>query len=632
MYSPNVYSSRKDIRLEHVALLMDGLELATTKVRAATTPDVNLQQWLQKIIEALEVLPVCDQWRSLPLLVGILSSIKQQSPHKMIQAEWTHKKVQQMFTDFVSNLLEYCSIHLYPEMETSVVVHTLLIGFSGLSEHSQKLISTPLFLQLSMEHVYSTPCGHLDVYSVPHTLCATSLTRQSTTLNCFALPNLNVASIAVRHLIQGCSPGEFVATLESLQVIVKFCSTLSSEYENFSRNNGHLAAERNARLWNYLKLSLFSAVIALQGFATRISQPKPQRFDNSILHREHTAVSIYAALSDLHFIIVQMNLTGFPALDFVNFACLTFFFESRSRSSGASCSLFHKLICPFLASSFNTDLIGSNLVKRGKLIFLLNFAEVMVHSTIMAEQELSLLMPLVKQLLRPPIESSVPLPAFVPVMEAAHSVMLAAITSSISRPEPAHNRFTILGFDVWKQVLTPTSCHSSFISEREISDYFNVVLSLFPSVLSLHQFSLAVNTILQAFSVVFPPSHPERAEWILDQICIKALECSPECPDFCGNTAAYSDIHLADRPHLQPLHSPRSIVFRALVHTLPHIHMPLFQPWLVKCDNLIKDPKLTERDREALYSDLFQMITCELIPPYIDIAISWWFSNQHRQV
>lgn len=660
--NPSLVDTKIDLELS--SLLTNGFRAAGLRKAQITDPTISPQQWALKIFEAVENFSVQERWRALPPLAGILqasspSAASRQNGHLELDIG-VARRFQQLFVLFINSTLQFY-ISLGPNScQIPSTLMALASAFPSLEDDYKNKLSTSLILPQTVELVYASPFG-LNVTNALKSVSNPDLSILKDSLNNNpVLIHLNSYSLLIQHLVENTNSKEDSETVYlALKLIWNFTQSLSSEYQHLSNSIGFDNAEQNVDVWRYLKLSLFSLSVSFQGYSTWLLQHATQR-----LYREH-AVSlssvIIKALSNVYFIVAQVSLAGFPTYDFVYYSSMDILLDSQFKLAEIS-SIVTDLALPYLTVPANQacGIIESSLVNRGKLIFLLNMCELLTplspfHSHRSRPNTVSIsgcIMPLCRKFLTPPnLEKTNLTPTyFQPVLESAHSVFLSVISTpsqALERNNGSRNKDIISDL---QQVPASQEAADSQIDlqdtkkflDNEIPSYLNTVLDLFPIVLSPNQFTLAIKTIIKAFS---PPSpmfnvNRTRSEWILNQIYTKArYKIHPGKPLPASTGTYQQQLNNTENESSKdskniPIPTTRAVVISALIHSLPFVEISLLQGWLDKVLDLIEDPSAGGKidvgpafllEKQFLEADLFQMISEELEQYKATVGIRWWF-------
>lgn len=666
IFSPKINPSLIDtsIDLDLTALLVDGLRAASNRKAQITDPTISPRSWALQVLESVENLAPQEQWRALPVLAGIIQALEVDDPTP--KAELVVKKAdldrfQRLFINSVNATFDF-----YSQLGLNVCqIPSTLIALSAVSskldDYYKRQLRTSTILPRVVDLIYTSTYG-LNNGQLLRTVASDKDAKElNKALNENpVLVRLSSLSLLIQFLIQNSHPTrDFEIISTALQVISSYSILLSQEYQSLVKNIGADAAEQNHKVWRFLKTSLFSIAVSLQGYTSWLLEylPKDLYQQNAV----PIASTIIEAFAHIYFIVAQVSLSGFPTFDFVYFTCMDILLDPQFKLEGVSTTVTD-LAAPFLAAttkSHSYKLIEGDLVTRGKLIFLLNIFELMTplvpfHPWKDSKRNVvtisQVIMPLTKQFLTSPDQTKFTITPtyFQPVLESAHSVFLAIVSTpsqALEKNNGLLNGEIISDKSEASQQQSPESRHDVRETENfldtELPGYLNTVLDLFPGVLSPNQFTLAITTIVRAFS---PPSpmynvSRSRSRWILEQIHDKArnkIEPGHPLPPMIGTHQQQinntQDDHKDDKNI--PIPTIRAVVVSALIHSLPYIEISLLEPWLNKVIRLVQNPTLDGKlkagsalalEQQFLEADLFQMISEELEQYKSNVGIKWWF-------
>ena len=183
-----------------------------------------------------------------------------------------------------------------------------------------------------------------------------------------------------------------------------------------------------------------------------------------------------------------------------------------------------------------------------------------------------------------------------PIFEAAHSVMLAVLS-------------------------TPQSAE---IAAKHLPFYIDALFKVFPENLSARQFRLAFKTLLR---VTAPPSplsatQPDLPATLLELVHHRALHAptSPIPPDSVALTLAGSD---APPPAL----SEQAVLVLTLLDALPFLPIILLEEWLPLCAelmNVIEYDDMRDVTKRRFWEVL---VSGEMDSERSGVAVAWWTSK-----
>ncbi|PVI04401.1 hypothetical protein DM02DRAFT_518578 [Periconia macrospinosa] len=188
-----------------------------------------------------------------------------------------------------------------------------------------------------------------------------------------------------------------------------------------------------------------------------------------------------------------------------------------------------------------------------------------------------------------------------PVFEAAHSVMLAVLS-------------------------TPQSAE---ITAKHLPFYIDALFSVFPQNLSPRQFRLAFKTLMR---VTAPPSilsasHPDLPATLLELVYHRAVNAPthPLPPDETTLALQGSD---APPPPL----SEQAVLALTLIDTLPFLPIPLLNEWLPLCADLLNQIDDSAM-REAVKTRYWEvLVSGEMDAERSSCAVAWWGTRGGREM
>lgn len=630
IFSPVLYNIERQCDLGTTEQLVQGIKAATLRKAAVTDPTVVLREWALKIVQPLSVLQGQDQWRALPILSGLLLAVKEVglSGGRILHGSFL-VRVQQMLVDYSNSSLKfYSERHIN---SSALQIQVVILSMAMTCRHLDRIFLDPLASKVllinTVDFVYQSPFILNPDFRLG-SIAALDLSL-SPILNSPPFSHLNLFSLLNRVLIQSLHSQDVGLILETNTIVSEFASSLSSKYAALETSLSKGPVEVREAVWRYLKLSLFSVLLPLEGTLNWLLQNVAQSE-----FREHgigISEKMLQVLFELHFIVTQMSLSGFTLFNFVYSTCIDILLDNRF------CLQPVHMVLQRQTSSFldhelpNLTRIVFDSVLRSKLIFFLNFCESIAPLAFSLDSDWQFVMEAISPFLRPPLQPQIPPTIFKSIMEAAHSAYLSML-SSLTLPQSASHE--ILG------VLDVTGSNRSQNFQRaknlqfldaEVSRYLDCVLSLFPAVFSATQLLLAVNTIISCMSSPSILSNNERAECLLDEIVRKStLEPCLPLP----NVSADENGSLSD-PYSYP--TIRSVHFCALIHSISIIDNRLFEKWLEKTWRLIQhlpnnsSPFWTQ-EQQFLKHQMFQMISTALDQYRSSIAIRWWYKVQGSNI
>lgn len=564
---------------------MQGFKAAAERKAQITDPTVKPEEWIKSILLAVERLAATEQWRAIPVLSGILQARSIEMSSRL------NYEIQKTLVQFMNNSLN--------ENDENLVV--LAVTLDSLSSDIKDDIKHEAVLTRLIPFLYDSR-QVLDAQKIFKILrSGKGSVKEYLSVNKNYM-YLNTLSLLSQFVVERVENKELVKA--SLMHITSYCRLASDGYQKLAKDIGPDQAEAHNELWGFLKFSLFSVSLSLQGYTGWLLHGNKSHFDANAVS---IATSILVAFQDLYFIVAQISLTGFPTFDFVYYTSLDILLDPRFNLQG---------VTPFLNQSSSSDIVlkKDDLVGRGKLIFLLNMFEQFVPLLEFDSITTHVLPLTTKYLSGQDPSSGMTISYYQPVLESAHSVFLALV----SAPSQAFEQNNGSRDDNVISDDSATSKKEQHYLENEIPQYFHCVLDLFPGLLSPHQFTLALSTLIRAYS---PPSplyrvNPSRSEWLLEEIYSKSKSAS--------NSPLPAEYGTKEE---HPAPTYRAVIISALIHCLPFLHLSLLEPWLNRTQGLI-DGITNETEKKYLEDDLFKMLSEELEQYKSTVGIRWWFRSK----
>lgn len=680
IHSPHILprpsaSPSEPVNLRVISFIIDGFDAAASRKASITDPTVSPQDWVTEIFNSLKNLKPEHQWRALGPIAGLLKAIYYQQQR---QAQQLHNhsndshdmgvlanssllcELEEGFVSMINNTLriygDMAKLHnLENRLQIPLSIFTCAVTLPYLSDAAKKKIDYQNILSFAVSFVYFSP--HVLDSGKP---LRTLLNRDSNSLAVSlkenpALVKLGAVSILIQKAIQQINPGTSLSlVLDAMAAIHQFTETLSREWDNVTLNDHSNDMKSNPIAWNFLKVCLFSVSLALEGCTnwlllsiTRAAFTK---------HSIQITSTIVRSFSNLYFIVAHISLAGFPTFDFVYYTAIDILLDPQFGYEEV-CSIVQDLSRPItsLNEQGRNDLISRSLVSRGRIIYLLNICELLapflpayrsLNNQCLPISLSSDIIPLARIFLRPPnISLDAPSPTldyFLPVLESAHSVMLSIITTPVQvyKRTNADQRGSAVSF-FWKQPsLNAAQTVLSQLVNEIVPDYFKIVDSLFVGVLSFHQFTLAITTIIRAIS----PSSPvfsldsQRAEWIIEQLIGKCdvvgagvpLPAETETYDKPSSSTNTSYLHDGAAPP-----TVRAVILGSVIHSLPFLDIQVLEKYLnllqENIDQTTKSSKISIpsilEEKRYLEVEMFNMISKELDQQKAGVGIRWWYQK-----
>lgn len=318
--------------------------------------------------------------------------------------------------------------------------------------------------------------------------------------------------------------------------------------------------------WTKLKTSLFGICLQLEGLAMLMLH-RPT-FNQS---KSYFASKILRILSSFYFIITALGQGDFDSYQFVyNVAidCL---------DDPTDC---------IIALCGKCNLGAVNPIEISRITYLLDFFEAALTKSSDSVVE-DTVVPITRRFLVPKrhVRTDFPIPE-VGVLESAHSVMLAYLSSKTRPPHIIRN-------------------------------YLEIVLSLFPGLLVSTQFTLAIATIVRAVS-----QDPALLNEFLGMLFLKSKAALPGIP----LKAQKNDN--SDENNRPP--TVRAVFINCLIHALPFLEISDFERWLNTTAGLFRGgpaySNLVVAEQQFLECQLWNMLSGELGQTLADVGIRWWYN------
>lgn len=688
IHSPHVFpfpdsSSSDSVDLFVVSFLVEGFEAAATRKASITDPTVTPQDWTNNIYKAVGNLKPEHQWRALPPLAGLIKAIYYQKLRLETQSQQKGRNrrdvgiladtslvhdIQKSFISIINKTFEiygniFDSQFFENELQIPVVIYTLSVTLQFLSNSLKKKINYTLVLPYSVSFVYFSQKG---LYGGKLLRTLTDKNNQSIAISLDRNPvftKLSSLSILIQTAVQEINSANAFVACKALDVIYQFSHSLADEWQNSVSKQADNIFQADSTSWEFLKVCLFSVSLALEGYTKWIlaSVNKTEYYKNSI-NISSTIVQIF---SNMYFIVAQISLTGFPTFDFVYFSAIDILLDPQFHYQEFS-NIISRISVPILSMSNQqrNKMISNNLVYRGKVIYLLNLCEVLtpfLPTTTFPNKQVPLItlagdiIPLTKKFLYPPPVSpdtpNLTLTYFQPILESAHSVMLAVITT----PSQVYERIngneitgilpTFLSFSKYESDDANTLTSLPQLVQKIIPEYFKTVNDLFVGVLSFHQFTLAITTLVKAVS---PPSpifslDPQRAGWMIDFLIERSDEVGAgiSLPTELGALRLHETGDKADTNQksissgLQAPPTIRAVILGSVIHALPYLDAQVLEKYLSliwkRIDQTTKFSSIYSssitQEQNYLEIDMFNMISRELDQQKATVGIKWWYQK-----
>lgn len=340
-------------------------------------------------------------------------------------------------------------------------------------------------------------------------------------------------------------------------------------------------------LWQVLKTAMFATVVILCSIIGRTL------VDPGLATRQRIpsiAISALHILRNIYFISSRLGSNAFSTYTFVTLAST----DILSHSSPDSAA-FLESIRRTLSARSESGSIPAHPLDRTHDLYFLNLAENLapILSPNFAK---GIIYPVIRPYLSPTAS-----PSLLEIFEAAHSAMLAILSS----PQNA---------DIAKEML---------------AEYVEALFASFPRNLSSRQFRFAFKTLI---GIVTPPSRLAASEegfveTLLEVVRYRALNASTMSV---LNPPTPSQSTTQDKVSTKPL-SEQAVLMLTLIDALPSLPLPILEEWLpLSADllNQIRDPGMKKVCRERFWG-----VLCggEMDVERGVVCLTWWTTGGGRE-
>ncbi|KAI9895093.1 MAG: hypothetical protein M1814_000318 [Vezdaea aestivalis] len=331
-------------------------------------------------------------------------------------------------------------------------------------------------------------------------------------------------------------------------------------------------------LWNLLKLTLLTTLLISQGAIDRLLNDRSLSANGGAIKLASGVLSI---LRNLYFITIRFGTHAFSVQTFLHLTCIDIL-----SSSTAETISFLQSIAPPISSS-----IPSHPHDRTLTLFYLNTAE---HFAPLLPSDVC------SSLLVSPATPYLGLgaPSLVELFEAAHSVMLAVLSSPFN----------------------------ATLAVSLLPDYAESLFRVFPSGISDRQFRIAFKTLVRVSSPPAPLANamPDMPYLLLEMIRHRASTADP------APLADLRIIHAEDEGSPGPRLSEQAYLVLALLDSLPFLATFALEEWLGHSAELvtaIPDPVM----QKACQDRFWQVLSSgEMDVERSQVGVAWWGSRGGR--
>lgn len=566
LFSESALSSTSpSSNLNGIFYLIEGIKSAANRKADITDPTIPPAEWrdymLKSCLGVIQSSPH-EEWRVLPVLTGLLMSKNRLGKETFSGKQ--KKIAQDMFVDIVEKTIDNTNLNPIVVFCLAKAQNVLDAGHINQLNHERVLITSLSLIYGNLDR------GGLGYGSVKFLLEQQGNKSGHNTQTIFS--HLSEFSHLIKGVIeQSQSP---MILDEALNMIIAFMNAISEQFLSLPNMD-------DDRVWNLYKLFLFGLSIQLQGYSNIMLSRR--QFHSST----YFAAKILRSLGVIYFIVMHISSSGFAAFEFVYNSCVDVLFESPNPEKIQVIETAARMI----AGSTNIGAVYSSLVDRGKITYMLDFFE---HTVGVCSSRFvnDIILPLTREFLMP--NPSVDYSYIQPVLESAHSVLLAYLTKVSQTP----------------------NLDNHAILEQLIPDYMAMALSLFPGILSYTQLNLALLTIM---NLVSSPAYMDydssMIDYVLNGMYSKIQQTTPGQP--------LPTTNKDDNDNNSSAPSVYAALGSTLIHSLPFIDEPeLFEWWLETVYGMIYS---SGPDAAYLDSELWKAISGELSLAMSDIGIRWWY-------
>lgn len=680
IHSPHIFpvpgtSPSFEIDLTFLSLIIDGFEASATRKASITDPTLSPKEWTHEIYKSFEYLKPEHQWRALPVISGLIKAIHYQELRQnlLLNGETSrpagvnidsgplsdkHLKriLHREFVKLVNTTLRIYGQEKYLLSENEqnntqipIAIFVSAVTLPFLDESEAKNLDYGLLLSYSVKFVYLSDQG------LQGGRCLRSILVKDDKSLAIALDTnpiftkLNSLSMLIQKSIQEINSHKSpIPAVEALETIYQFSISLSDEWNAVTANIGDITQIQNDTIaWNFLKICLFSVSLVFQGYTTWVLLTITRtEFRNRAIP---ITSLILRSFSNMYFIVAQISLAGFPTFDFVYYTAIDILLDPQFEYTEI-CKIVKDFSFPIISLQDHQRNIylSQSLVFRGKLIFLLNICETLVpllppkrtfenrHCPITLTDDI---IPLVSLFLQPlpisPETQNLTLSHIRPILESAHSVMLAMITTPAQVAEVGAGNHPLFLFKD-SELAYPEFVNS--ITPK----YFRTIRELFPAVLSSTQFSLAITTLVRSLS---PPSpifllDSQSAEQIITELIEESDKIGVGILLPSQNTSKSQQGHdlskLTQQDSSAVPPTVRAVILSSVIHSLPYLDVSVLEKYLTliwkKIDQTIRlnessSIAIANEEQRYLEIDMFNMIAKDLEQRKASVGIRWWYNK-----
>ncbi len=579
LQSKHIFPDNKlDVKTHY--MIIEAFRAAFNRKQLVSFPTLPVDRFYVDVVHALS--QVTPKWKTTLAIAGILQSdiIKNNSEIKKSVAHARRILVDAI--NYTFNPSNKVTVDVSPEI-SALTLLSLGYSFTYLTAADKKKLPTESILPDLIELVYFSNFGlnggmflkDLDESSIKERLQEPILTR------------LSSLSFLIQNSIQE-SHHYYLAMETCLNRLLTFTKNLETIYK--LKVQGKPDVEYGENLWKILKLTVFSLIIAFQGYVS------------FSLHAKHDVVydlfpefyvKILGSLYHIHFIVNKIGTEGFSAYSFVYYTSLDALLETSPKSAEA---FGRKMV-----SGCDLQLVNKSIVEQAKVKFILDYFE---HLVPFASQEIidEVIMPVTNSFLFPQ-DTNTMKTELKPILESAHSVVLASFSSD----------------------------RNAKLNAKIIGPYISTILNLFPSVFTPDQFILATETIAKAVNAPSPIYEIDQslARLLMDKLYNRSLTESPGKPVPTPLSSTGLDKSTDDDNSNTPP-TIRTTIISALINILCYVDPNNLEHWLNRIWVLFVSKRTDPKEREEVeYTKalLWTTMSSKFDMVRANIAIKWWYDN-----
>lgn len=639
--------------------------IADTKLKVSR-PTLSVKDWYiiiaRELTNFFQYSPEANGWKVLPVIAGLWLSNKLRDElytrANFLQYKWFFDEWDDRMDALFKKGLDYSLLSSLPPTITNLSLICLAVKFNR-DEHIRKYISKDRipYMAAGLSELILT---NIEVYEKFFEPVAQSEEYVQKEILQNAVPkNLNRLSFLLESCLSGLSIDDSCndLILQILDNFVVFNKKLNhlSRASPFNRppppSNGDAALEEH--FWFFMKSMLFGQILVFQGILNRFLKSSTdsgftffanpfKRHMPYIVEREYREIAskILLNLYYLHHVLVSIGQGGFDSYNFVYYLSLELAL-SDPHSTARFEQLTRSLIGNYEEINSHPQVLNSDYIARAKVLFVFGLWENYLQQNKKNEQFIhNTIYTTTKHLVRADLYDDTQM------IEAGHSVLL--------------NYF---------------SYKRDLVDIDEAIDYVQLVLLQFPSILSLNQLSIAIETLgkkVLSRPVVYPSgpfrNSVERFLYFLLGECSAAnseelvkssdnafSSAQPVSEIDAASTMSHIDdkrhpstdiidhnkkkkpkdrvkyAFLPPKPKLKPKHrtkseTPREALLSSFINLVPYFPLSQFTFWLDEIKKQIDVSK--EAEQEYLTAVLWKVLSENLDLNRCAVAFKWWYEDK----